>query len=58
MLLELGDPIGPDMTFPPFALARSVGVFGGFGEDVPPLTDPLTLGVLFAEEFSSFLDTV
>jgi hypothetical protein len=58
ILLELGDPIGPEMTFPPFALARSVGCMVGFGVDAVPVTVALRLEGMLAAELSSFLAIV
>lgn len=57
MLLELGDPIGPEMILPPFALARSVDKLD-IGTDAPPLTALLRLDGMFADELRSFLGIV
>jgi hypothetical protein len=54
MLLEFGEPIGPEMTFPPFAFARSTGTF-----DVVevPFTEPPATEIL-AAALNSFLGIV
>lgn len=43
MLFELGDPIGPEMTLPPFALARFAGVVGCLGDGELPLIAELSV---------------
>ena len=55
MLLEFGDPIGPDMIFPPFAFARSTGAFDVI--DVP-FTGPPPAEEVLATALSSFLGIV
>lgn len=58
MLLELGDPIGPEITFPPLALASSAGCIGGFETGDAPLTVALRLEGMLAAGLSSFLGIV
>ena len=59
ILFEFGEPMGPDITFPPFALAKLAGVVVvGLGDDVLPLTAEWRVDGMFAETLSSFLAIV
>lgn len=59
ILFEFGDPIGPEMTFPPLALARLDGVAALFlGDGELPLMAELRLEGIFAEALTSFRATV
>lgn len=56
ILFEFGDPMGPEITFPPFALAKLAGVVAeGFGDEELPLTAELRDDGIFAEALGSFL---
>ena len=55
MPLAFGDPMGPEMTLPPFALARSVGALGVVEM---PLIEAAAAGETLAAALSSFLGIV
>lgn len=59
ILLEFGDPMGPEITFPPFARVSSAGVGVVFcAGEAPPLMAAFKLDGRFAEAFTSFLAMV